>query len=177
MVNTESGDDSHKYIEYLQRSLHTPGWEEFHDVSKMKEWFANNRSKFDATMAPQYEGLTSPAAHMEKLLQEFSPQTKFDSPYTQGIFGSILEAVKTAAGEINLTLHKHIRLLTSTEAGSSPTAMPTDGEHMLFIGLGTSSFCNYWSKRTRQSSEEWVRKILFADLLRKRKLNLPQGKS
>lgn len=146
MIKPEADDDSHKYIEHLQRILHTPGWEEFHDVNKMKEWFAKNRAKFDAAMAPQYEGLGSPSAHIETLLQDFTPQTKFDSPYTNAIFASILEAVRTAAGEINLRLYWPVRLLTSTAVGPSPAAMPTAGEHMLFIGLGTSSFCNYWAK-------------------------------
>jgi hypothetical protein len=37
-------------------------------------------------------------------------------------------------------------LATPTDSNASPAARPTTADHLLFIGLGTASFCNYWAK-------------------------------
>ena len=36
--------------------------------------------------------------------------------------------------------------MSSSDIGVSPAARPQSGTHLLFIGRGTSSFCNYWAK-------------------------------
>jgi hypothetical protein len=139
-------DDFYRYIESLQSQLHTPGWEDFHDISRMKNWITEKSIKLDQDLGSQYENIGSPSAHMEKLVADFTPNTKFSSPLTQATFGPVLAGVTEAAKRIGITLAHPVHLFTSTNVGASPAAMPTDGSHYLFIGLGTSSFCNYWAK-------------------------------
>jgi hypothetical protein len=147
MANSnENPDDLYRYIEFLQNHIHTPGWEEFHDVVRMKKWYAENSAKFDRDLGPQYGNIGSPSAHMERLVADFEPKTRFDSPLTEATFGPVLKEVTEAAKRLGITLKQPVQLLTSTHVGASPAARPTDGHHYLFIGLGTSSFCNYWSK-------------------------------
>lgn len=138
-------NDLHRYIEFLQRQLLTPGWEAFFDPHLMKAWLAKNAGAPNAAF-PQYRGATSPVAHLEELSHTFQPTTAFDSPETQAIFAPILEKVKRAGEEINLRVHRSIQIVTSTNISPSPVARPAEGPHFLFIGLGTSSFCNYWAK-------------------------------
>lgn len=76
----------------------------------------------------------------------FEPATRFDLPTTRLIFQPILDDVRTAADNLGIDPVRDVQLVTSTDITTSPAAMPTTGEHLLFIGLGTSSFCNYWSK-------------------------------
>jgi hypothetical protein len=139
-------DDLHRYIESLQRQLHTPGWEEFHDLNRMKDWFAKNGDKFDGDMAPQYGDTCSPTAHIEKLIRSFEAKTEFDSPCTEATFAPILKEVNLAAEQIGIRVKRPIHIVTSTNVAPSPAIRPTKGPHFLFIGLGTSSFCNYWAK-------------------------------
>jgi hypothetical protein len=146
MHSTPENDDFHRYIEYLQRQLLIPGWEDFFDPQRMKTWLTQNADKFKVGGVRQYGGTTSPAAHLEKILHTFQPKTAFDSPQTEAIFGPILEKVKRAAEEINIRVHRPIHIVTSTSVSASPAARPTEGPHFLFVGLGTSSFCNYWAK-------------------------------
>lgn len=138
-------NDLHRYIEFLQRQLLTPGWEAFFDPHVMQAWLAKNAGAPNATFQ-QYGGATSPVAHLEELVHKFQPTTAFDSPETQAIFAPILEKVKRAAEEINLRVHRPIQIVTSTNISPSPAVRPAGGPHFLFIGLGTSSFCNYWAK-------------------------------
>ena len=76
-------------------------WDDFFDPHRMKTWLARNADKSEVGGVPQYDGIASPTAHLEKLLQSFQPKTAFDSPQTQAIFGPILERAKRAAEEIN----------------------------------------------------------------------------
>jgi len=147
MVNSaDKSDDLYDYIEFLQSQLHSAGWEEFHDVTRMKKWYAENAARFDHDLVPQYGSIGSPSAHMERLVADFEPKTRFDSPLTEATFGPVLREVEEAAKRIGITLKRTVQLLTSTNVGATPIARPTEGPHYLFIGLGTSSFCNYWSK-------------------------------
>jgi hypothetical protein len=143
-----NNDDLHRYIESLQRQLMTPGWEDFFDPQLMKAWLVKNGDKLNVYSASQYDGTTSPAARLEELVNSFQPKTAFDSPQTQAIFEPILEEVKRAAKDMNIQVQRPIQIVTSTSAGVSPATRPTGGNapHFLFVGLGTSSFCNYWAK-------------------------------
>jgi len=148
MHPTPADSDLHRYMEFHQRQLLSPGWEAFFDPQLMKTWLARNVDKLNVDLVLQYDGTTSPAAHLENLLHTFQPKTAFDSPQTQAIFQPILEKVKGAAEEINVRVRRPIEIVTSTSVGASAATIPTgaDGPHFLFVGLGTSSFCNYWAK-------------------------------
>jgi hypothetical protein len=148
MPSSPHEDELHRYIEYQQRQLLTPGWADFFDPQLMRTWLAKNGAKLNADLASQYDDTSSPAAHLENLLHGFEPKTAFDSPQTQAIFGPILEMVKGGAEEINIRVQRPIEIVTATNVGASAAAIPTatEGSHFLFVGLGTSSFCNYWAK-------------------------------
>jgi hypothetical protein len=140
-------DDRHHYIEFLQRQLLTPGWDAFFDPCLMLKWarqMANDSPSNDGVTP--YSGTKSPVAHLENLIQDFKPATVFDSLQTQLIFAPILETVMLAANEINVHLRGSVQLVTSTDVTASPASRPSAGLHLLFIGLGTSSFSNYWAK-------------------------------
>ncbi len=156
-------DDLHRYIEFLQRTIHSQGWEPFHDLSRMKAWLENNSAKFDATLAAQYNDIGSPAGHLEKLIHDFQPKTVFDSPYTEAIFAPLLVQVRLAAERLGIKSLRTIQIATSTNVGASPVVLLTGASHFLFIGLGTSSFCNYWAK----AFAAVVRSLAYFDPLRR----------
>jgi hypothetical protein len=139
-------DDLYRYIEYLQRTIHSQGWESFHDLYLMRAWFETNSAKFDVNLAPQYNNIGSPTAHLEKLIHDFQPKTSFDSPFTEAIFSPLLAQVRLAAERLGIKSTRKIHIATSTNVAASPMILPTDASHFLFIGLGASSFCNYWAK-------------------------------
>lgn len=93
MSSNHEADDFYRYIESLEGQLHTPGWEDFHDISRMRKWFTENSIKFDQDLGPQYGNVGSPSAHMEKLVADFKPRTRFSSPLTQATFGPLLARV------------------------------------------------------------------------------------
>ena len=64
MSSNHEADDFYRYIESLQGQLHTPGWEDFHDISRMKKWFTENSIKFDQDLGLQYGNVGSPSAHI-----------------------------------------------------------------------------------------------------------------
>jgi hypothetical protein len=106
MHSTGENDDLHRYIEFLQRQLLNSGWDDFFDPHRMKTWLARNADKSEVGGVPQYDGIASPTAHLEKL-----PKTAFDSPQTQAILGPILERAKRAAEEINYASSGQFELL------------------------------------------------------------------
>jgi hypothetical protein len=135
MANSDQKpDDLYRYIEYLQNQLHTPGWEEFHDVARMKKWFADNAAKFDHDIGPQYGDIGSPSAHMEKLVARFEPKTRFDSPLTESTFAPVLKEVTEAAERIGITLKGPVQLLTSTNLAHSSETLAPVCPRSLFVG-------------------------------------------
>src|ERR1019366_6367952 len=74
------------------------------------------------------------------------PKVRFDSPQARAIFAPLLDEVRSAAQVRGLATLRNIHLAASTDVAPTPSSLPTAGEHVLFIGPGTSSFCNYWAK-------------------------------
>lgn len=142
-----NSDDSHRYIEFLQRQLLTPGWEAFFDPSLMQAWARKMARTLPANPdVTTYNGTTSLLAHLENLIHGFKPMTAYDSLQTELVFRPILESVKLAASEINIHLRSPVLIVTSTSVTASPASRPSASAHLLFVGLGISSFCNYWAK-------------------------------
>jgi hypothetical protein len=78
--------------------------------------------------------------------RSFEPTTEYDLPSTHATFQPILEDIVAAASAIGLKPVAEIRLATSTDMAAGPISLPGTGGHLLFVGPGTSAFCNYWSK-------------------------------
>lgn len=143
----ERKDDYYRYIEYLQRQTLDQDWGPFFDASTWKSWVTNNRSRLQE-MAQHTIGPDGPSLveHLERSVGSFIARTRFEMPATGAIFEPLFEDIKKVAAGIGLKPIRTVEIMTSTASGASPAALPTHGEHVLFIGLGTSSFCNYWAK-------------------------------
>jgi hypothetical protein len=85
-------------------------------------------------------------ADFERSALGFEPTTRFELPTTKPIFEPILSDVRQTAAKLGIRPVRQIELATSTGTCASPMSRPTSTDHLLFIGLGTSSFCNYWAK-------------------------------
>lgn len=143
----ESRDDYYRYIEYLQQQLLDEDWAAAFDASTWKSWITKNRSRLQE-MAQNTLGWDGPSlvAHLEQHVGSFTPTTRFEMPTTKAIFEPLFEDIKKVAASIGLKAIRTVEIVTSTGSTASPAARPTTGDHALFIGLGTSSFCNYWAK-------------------------------
>jgi hypothetical protein len=145
MPSTE--DDYYRYIEYLQQQSLDEDWRPAFNSSKWKDWVAKNRERLEK-MAQFTSGADGPSLveHFERSVQGFIPTTPFEVPGTKAIFEPILSEVTQAAAKLGVRPVRPIEIATSTDSCASPASRPTTGDHLLFIGLGTSSFCNYWAK-------------------------------
>lgn len=145
MASTE--DDYYRYIEYLQRQTLDEDWSPAFDSSKWKSWIVKNRARLKK-MAQCTLGADGPSlvADLERSVHEFKPTTAFEMPTTKAIFEPVLAEVTKAAATIGINPVRSIEIVTSTDSCASPASRPTTADHLLFVGLGTSSFCNYWSK-------------------------------
>ncbi|MGD1079887.1 MAG: hypothetical protein ABR881_16310 [Candidatus Sulfotelmatobacter sp.] len=140
-------DDYYRYIEYLQQQTLDEDWRPAFDSSEWKAWVAKNRERLEKT-AESTAGVDGPSlvAHFERSVQGFTPTTQFELPTTKAIFEPILSDVKQTAAKLGIQPVRPIEIATSTDSCASPASRPTTTDHLLFIGLGTSSFCNYWAK-------------------------------
>jgi hypothetical protein len=135
-----------RYIEYLQKQLLTPGSEAAHDHTRFREWCATGRARL-------LELLPSNGLDREALVDEyqasakaFLPSTRFESSSAHAIFASLLKEILEAAKSLNLPPKRPVILATSTDLSATPASRPSSADHLLFAGLGTYSFCNYWAK-------------------------------
>lgn len=133
-------EELRRYVEYLQRGMHTPGWEAVYDLEAYKK-----HARAVPPLSVADFGVEAWAKYQRQIL-EFQPDTAFDSPITRFGFGPRLVEVLDAATRLGQAPHRPVILATSTGSSASPFAVPSDGHHLLFAGLGTASFCNYWSK-------------------------------
>jgi hypothetical protein len=138
-------DDSNQYREWLQKSLLTDGWEQAFDHHRLTEWVRNNREIL-MEMAQNCAGDEETVRQYESVVHDFCPSTQYDLPTTEAIFRPLFDEVVECARETGLKSVRDVELLTSTSISPTPYAMPTTGTHQLFIGPGTSAFCNYWAK-------------------------------
>lgn len=138
-------EELQRYIEYLQRSLLSPGSELAHDTAAFRQWVANNRARLES-IAQLSGGTAETVDELERKLAQYAPRSVFDSFTATAIFGHILERVLDAAREANLAPHRPILFANSTDVSASAAARPSSGEHLLFAGVGTYAFCNYWAK-------------------------------
>jgi hypothetical protein len=140
-------DDFQRYVEYLQSKMLAEGWEGVFDYSASKEKINDSYEKFRQILKSQgFSDKKSLVQNFERYIDEFKPSSQFDSPFTNQIFEPYLKKIQATAKRIGLKPIRPVQLANSTEIGPSPVARPSDSSHLLFIGFGTSTFCNYWAK-------------------------------
>lgn len=132
-------DELRRYVEYLQRQLATPGWDAIYDIEAYRTFFRGT----PAIAKRHNPRLWSEFAN--RILQ-FAPRTAFDMPEAAEIFGRILDNTLAAAGQLSIRPARPVMLANSTDLSSGPVSLPSPDRHILFAGLGTMSFCNYWAK-------------------------------
>jgi len=140
-------DDSARYREALQKSLLTDGWEEAFSHNRLRKWVNENRERL-AESARINLGKSDLAAerHFESVINNFKPVGQFDLATTDAIFKRHFDEVVQVAGVLGFQPTRPVELVTSTSVLATPFARPTADTHQLFVGLGTSTFCNYWAK-------------------------------
>jgi hypothetical protein len=140
-------DETDRYREWRQRSLLTEGWEEVFDYRRLKDWVNENGERLRAgARATLGDTASAYEDHFANTVENFSPNSKYDLPMTDEIFRPLFNEVSECAREIGLQPIREVELVTSTSISPTPFSLSTTGTHQLFIGLGTSSFCNYWAK-------------------------------
>lgn len=140
-------DDFFRYIEHLQRQLLTEGWDAAFDVATLRSWISSNLEGL-ATIAERYPlpHVSSPVQMLEQVVERFVAGTRYELPQTRSIFEPLLNEIRVSADRLGVAPVANVHIATSTDVGPSPIARAAQGQHLLFIGLGTSSFCNYWAK-------------------------------
>lgn len=140
-------DDYYRYIEYLQLQTLDEDWAPAFDSSTWKDWVAKNRERLEKS-AEFTAGADGPSlvSDFERTTHGVKPTTRFELPTTKPIFEPILSDVRQTAAKLGIRPVRKIEVATSTDSCASPMSRPTSTDHLLFIGLGTSSFCNYWAK-------------------------------
>lgn len=136
-------NDSERYLEYLQKQILTEGWEQTFDAERIKQNFL---ATLKGGWARQSDATDPLIQQLEQEICEHQPATSYDAVTPSLIFGPLLKHVQKAAAALGIREIRKIRLTASTDSGASPLARPTTGDHTLFIGLGTSAYCNYWAK-------------------------------
>lgn len=146
-MNKSQIDDDIRYQEYLQDSLLPEGWESVFDHQHMSEWVRANQAKL-GDIAKSNLGSFDPdtVTYFSRTIESFIPKSKYDLADTQAIFRPLFDDILTIAGKLGVRPIREVELVTSTSISPTPFARPTAGTHQLFVGLGTSAFCNYWAK-------------------------------
>lgn len=136
-------DDLHRYIEYLQTQLVAPGWEKIRDLEAYKTYVRSG---------PAIASRCSPEVWQkyQDLICQFQPSTKFDSPIARGVFEPILHDILEAAKQKDIAPIRPIHFATSADVAATALSVPSAHSHLLFAGIGTISFCNYWAKAFAQ---------------------------
>lgn len=133
-----------RYIEYFQQQLVREGTEEF--LEGQKRWFHANRE----ALAAKYEALgqvpDGQIYGLENLIRTHQDATEFDSFFSQQIFSPLLSKALAVSAQLGFPLQFPVTFANSPAVEPSAAGVPSTESHMLFIGQGTSSFCNYWSK-------------------------------
>ena len=140
-------DDAERYRQALQRSLMSDGWDELFDHTQAVAWIRRNRERL-LTIAIYNLGHDAKRLIEDYItsVESYTPPGPYDVSSTKAIFQPILEAVAASAKSIGMRPTRRVDLVTSTDVSPTPFARPTTDTHQLFIGSGTSAFCNYWAK-------------------------------
>jgi hypothetical protein len=133
-----------RYLEYFQKKLVREGTEHF--LSEQRQWFQLNRSRLAAEYAAiaKARGDDVPALHNPFLTHQ--DQTEYDSIFARQIFSPILSKALQVSTKLGYPIRRPVVLANAPSVEPTPAGVPSTDSHMLFVGQGTSSFCNYWAK-------------------------------
>lgn len=134
-------DDHNRYTDYFQRSLLSEGAESY--WAGYREWFESNRAAIGARLS-EIEGKSE--SRLSRSILNHIDDGPLDDAMAKTIFQPLLtRALKI--GKDGYSFPKNsVRLASSPALDPSPAALPSEFEHVLFIGQGTLRFCNYWAK-------------------------------
>jgi len=139
---TSNKEELNRFIDYLQSQLVRNGSEVFLE----KRWFADNRERLAAEMGDLARDEGDIFKRLEHDILSHRDQTSHDFFYTHQIFSPLLEKTLNICKQAGLSPVRPVVLANSPNVEPSPAAWPSTHSHILFIGPGTYSFCNYWAK-------------------------------
>ena len=135
-----------RYIEYLQKTLLTPGSERVHDHQAFLDKLRSSGAYGNSGRPPRTDAEQSLFQKWKDDATSFQPVLKYDSYTARNIFQPVLDALLSNVKGDKLEVRLPVHLVPSTDLAATPVTRSSDGLHMLFVGNGTSSFCNYWAK-------------------------------
>lgn len=133
-----------RYVESFQKQLVTQGSEGF--LAGQKLWFERNRERLAREFSAINAARPEPASAIPNPFLTHRDKTEYDSVFAHQIFTPMLERALKAAAELGYVLHRPATVANSPGVEPTAAALPSTDSHTLFIGHGTSSFCNYWAK-------------------------------
>lgn len=135
--------DDKRYIHYLQKQLLTEGYEDcFIKLGNIKD--SSNLNIYLQRWNELYPNVD--LDHILQKIRNFQPTTIYDDFFAKEYYSEKLKAIEIVLARLNIQLTRKLTIETSTSSSPTPFARATDGDHILFIGRGTMSFCNYWAK-------------------------------
>lgn len=120
------------------------GTEDF--LSEQKQWFQLNQSRLAVEYAAAASSRGEVVSTLENPFLTHLDQTKYDSVFTHQIFTPILAKALEASTKLGYPIQRPVVLANSPSIEPTPAVVPSTDRHMLFVGQGTYSFCNYWAK-------------------------------
>jgi hypothetical protein len=135
-----------RYIEHLQRQIMDQDYAECFNPARFVQWLESNSPSVQRLLERHRASDSTLITEYMKSVCDFNPQFKYDSAHSTSVFLRILRKVEVACAALNVNPKRPVILVPSTAIGLSPMARPSSGEHLLFAGLGTMAFCNYWAK-------------------------------
>jgi hypothetical protein len=140
-------DDLHAYVDYWQARSLEPGWEEAFDIAALKRWVQENSHRLNkAAEALQPLDPDTLVRSYAAEVRDFRATGRFDSPLIRRVFAPLLDQVHAAAQRRRIAIQRAVHVAASTDLAATPASLPSSGDHLLFVGLGTAAFCNYWAK-------------------------------
>lgn len=120
------------------------GTEDF--LSEQRRWFQLNRHRLAAECAAITKKTKDINPALENPFLVHQDQTAYDSVFAHAIFTPLLSKALAASARLGYPIRRPIVLANAPSVEPTPAGVPSTDCHMLFIGQGTSSFCNYWAK-------------------------------
>lgn len=133
-----------RYLEYFQKTLVHEGTQDF--LAEQKRWFELNRSRLASEFAALAEAQGKVVPALDNPFLTHQDQTEHDSVFTRQIFSPILSKALQVSAKLGYPIRRPVVLANAPSVVVTPAGLPSSDSHMLFIGQGTFSFCNYWAK-------------------------------
>jgi len=133
-----------RYVSYLQRSLANKDIP-FVDQSAWVKLVIENADRLREIPSPPSLTAAEIEGHYLDLIA-FQPETEFETASNAGIFRPLVEEISAIATELGIGLSQPVIAANLPDIGIGPVSRPSSENPMIFVGMGTSTFCNYWSK-------------------------------